>query len=310
MGDRPQQQRKFGLRAIGSIGVDALKLYNQVEFKILYASLMQDPKQLINARSSLDLEQRKTWYSPVADIYYNARPGYSQELINRAVALAELSSEPRILEVGCGPGNATVAFAEFDFSITCIEPNQDFCRLAQRNCAPYPKVEICNTSFEEWAMSANHFNAVLSANAFHWISPEIRYSKAAEALQDNGFLILLWNLTPEPPYEVYRAIEQVYQAHAPSLVRYEGAEIQAEILKGFAQDVLDSGCFRELVTEQIACEVTYSIDNYLNLVSTSGRLEPQAKQLLFAELREKLETFGDRVKLSFLSAVHVARKDG
>lgn len=290
--------------------MDARKLYNQVEFKSLYASFMQDPKQLINSRSSLDFEQRKTWYSPIADIYYHARPDYSQELINRAVVLAELSSDARILEVGCGPGNATVAFAQFDFSMTCLDPNQDFCHLAQRNCASYPKVEICNTSFEEWAMSANQFNAVLSANAFHWISPDIRYSKAAEALRDNGFLILLWNMTPEPPYEVYRAIEEVYQVHAPSLVRYEGAQIQAEILKGFAQDVLDSGCFRELVTEQIACEVTYSIDDYLNLLSTLRRLEPQAKELLFEELREKLEKFGDSVQLLFLSAVHVARKDG
>jgi trans-aconitate methyltransferase len=212
--------------------------------------------------------------------------------------------------VGCGPGNATVAFAQFDFSMTCLEPNQDFCHLAQRNCASHPKVEICNTSFEEWAMSANQFNAVLAANAFHWISQEIRYSKAAEALEDNGFLILLWNMTPELPYEVYRAIEEVYQTHAPWLVRYEGAQIQAEILKGFAQDVLDSGFFRVLVTEQIACEVTYSIDNYLNLLRTFRNIGQQPQELLFEELRKKFEQFGDSVQLSFLSAVHVARKNG
>lgn len=277
---------------------------------------MQDSEQQINAtyskeleqRSSQSLEQRRTWYSPVADIYYKARPHYPKELINRAVALAELSSDATILEVGCGPGNATVDFAQFGFSITCLEPNQNFCHLVQRNCATYPKVEICNTSFEEWELEANSFNAVLSANAFHWIPPDIRYSKAAEALRDNGFLILLWNMTPEPRYEVYQAIEEVYQAYAPSLVRYEGAETQAGILRGFGQDVLNSGCFRELVTEQIACRVTYSINDYLNLLSTFGRFEPQAKELLFAGLREKLENFGDSVQLSFLSAVHVARK--
>lgn len=148
----------------------------------------------------------------------------------------------------------------------------------------------------------------LSANAFHWIPPEIRYTKAASAMCDNGFLILLWNLTPEPRYEVYQVIEEVYQAYAPSLVRYEGAQIQAEILRGFGQEILDSNCFKELVVEQTACEVTYSIDDYLKLLSTSGRLEPQAFELLFAGLREKLEKFGDSVQLSFLSAVHVARK--
>lgn len=270
---------------------------------------MQDAEQPTKASHSKDLEQKRTWYSPVAEIYYNARPRYPKEQINRAVTLAQLSSDATILEVGCGPGNATVAFAQFGFSMTCLEPNQDFCHLAQRNCTPYPKVKICNTSFEEWKLEANQFNAVLSANAFHWIPPEIGYSKAADTLQDSGFLILLWNMTPEPRYEVYQALKEVYQAYAPSLVRYEGAETQAEILRGFGQDVINSGCFRELVTEQIACEVIYSIDDYLNLLSTLRRLEPQTKELLFTGLREKLENFGDSVHLSFLSAVHVARKD-
>ncbi len=104
-------------------------------------------------------------------------------------------------------------------------------------------------------------------------------------------------------------IEEVYQAYAPSLVRYEGAQIQAEILRGFEQEILDSNCFKELVVKQTACEVTYSIDDYLKLLSTFRRLEPQAKELLFAaSLREKLEKFGDPIQLSFLSAVHVARK--
>ncbi|MHC5726415.1 MAG: class I SAM-dependent methyltransferase [Nostoc sp.] len=269
---------------------------------------MQDFRQEINARASMDLEQRRTWYSPVADIYYNARPHYPKELIDRSVALAQLDSDASILEVGCGPGKATVAFAQFGFSMTCIEPNQDFYHLAQHNCDRYPKVTICNTSFEEWELEAKQFNAVLSANAFHWIPPEIRYIKTASAMCDNGFLILLWNLTPEPKYEVYQVLEEVYQAYAPSFVRYEGAQIQAEILRGFEQEILDSNCFQELVVEQTACEVTYSIDDYLKLLSTLRRVEPQAKELLFAGVRQKLEKFGDSLQLEFLSAVHVARK--
>jgi hypothetical protein len=67
-----------------------------------------------------------------------------------------------------------------------------------------------------------------------------------------------------------------------------------------------------LLTQAIAKtarEVTYSIDNYLKLLNAHRGLEPQAEKLVFAGLREKLEKFGDSVQLSFLSAVHVARKD-
>lgn len=270
---------------------------------------MQDPRQDINARGSLDLEQRRNWYSPVADVYYNARPRYPERLIDRSIVLAQLSSDASILEVGCGSGNATVAFAQSGFLMTCLEPNQDFYRLAQRHCTSYPNVTVHNTSFEEWELEEKQFNAVLAANAFHWISPEIRYAKAASALRDDGFLILLWNLTPEPNHEIYQAVKEVYQVYAPSLVRYEGAEVQSEILKRFGQEILDSGYFKEWVVEQTACEVTYGIEDYLKLLSTLRRLEPQTKALLFAGLREKLEKFGDSLQLSFLSAVHVARKD-
>ena len=60
-------------------------------------------------------------YSPAADAYNKVRPRYPKEIIDRVVELAKLSSDATILEVGCGPGNATVAFARVGFSMVCLE---------------------------------------------------------------------------------------------------------------------------------------------------------------------------------------------
>lgn len=150
------------------------------------------------------LEQRRNWYSKVADAYNRVRPRYSKELIHRAVELAQLSSEAAILEIGCGPGIATVEFAQFGFSMLCLEPSQEACQLARQNCAQYPNINIRNTTFEEWELETERFIAVLAANSIHWVQPEIGYSKAADALQDNGSLILLWNMTPQPNHEFTR----------------------------------------------------------------------------------------------------------
>lgn len=122
--------------------------------------------------------------------------------------------------------------------------------------------------------------------------------------------MLLWNLTPEPKYEVYQAIEEVYQAHGLSFIQYQGVEVQSEIVREFGQEILDSGYFKRVIMEQTACEVTYDIEDYLKLLSTFGRLEPQVKDLLFSELRETLEQFGETVPLSFISAIHLACKHG
>ena len=256
-----------------------------------------------------DPEAKKTWYSPVADIYQQARPSYPPELIDRAITLARLSDRTKVLELGCGSGNATVAFANLGIPLTCLDINADFCRVAQRNCQAYPQVKIICESFESYEFGDNKFQAVLSANAFHWMPAATKYSRAASVLNDDGYLILLWNLTPEPEPEIFEALAEIYRIYAPALFKYEGAETQAEILAGFRQEVIDSRNFADLVVEQISCQVYYTIDEYLSLISTLRRLKPTTKELLFPRLKDKLQKLGrEKLKLSFLSAVFVSKK--
>ena len=273
---------------------------------------MKDLEQKISWYSNKNLEQRKNWYSSVADAYNKVRPRYPNELINRVVELAQLPSEANILELGCGPGTATVAFARLGFSMVCLEPSKESCQLARHNCTQYANVEIHNTSFEEWELEASRFNAVLAANSFHWITPEVGFPKAAEALQDNGSLILLWNMALQPQYEVYQLLEEVYKLYAPSLARFESREMQEESLRSFGQSVGDSGQFTDLVSEQVACEVIYTTDDYLTLLSTYSpyiELDQQSKYSLFEGLRKKIEqNLGDSIQLSYLSAFHIAKK--
>jgi SAM-dependent methyltransferase len=258
------------------------------------------------------LKQRKNWYSAVADAYNQTRPRYPQELISRAAELSQLPAAAMILEVGCGPGIATTAFAQLGFGMVCLEPSQAACQLAQQNCQQYPNVEIKNTTFEEWELEVGKFHAVLAATAWHWVKPEIGYPKAAATLKDKGSLILLWNMTPQPPYEVYQELNQVYQIHAPSLARFEERETQEKTLRGFGKNILDSGRFQNLVTENLPCEVTYTIDNYLLLLSTLSPyivLEPQRRDDLFTDLRQVLHRVcNNGVQISYLSALQIAQK--
>ena len=272
---------------------------------------MEDLKETIINYSGKNLEERKSWYSPAAEAYDRARPRYPLELIHRVMEVAQLSSDSKILEVGCGPGTATVDFARFGCSMVCLEPNPDFYRLAQRNCQFYPHVEIQHTSFEEWTVLTGEFDAVLAATSFHWIPPEIGYPKAAKALRADGSLILLWNKELQPPYEVYQSLLEVYQLYAPFLARYEDRETQEEVLQGLGQIVIDSGQFQDLVSEQFQCRVTYSVDEYLTLLSTYSpylELTPQRRNALFEGLRDKIEQeWEGSLQLSYLSAFHIAR---
>jgi SAM-dependent methyltransferase len=273
---------------------------------------MKDLKQiLLDQCYGRDLEQRRHWYSPAAEAYYQVRPRYPQVLIDQVVKIAQLSTDSKILEVGCGPAIATPAFAALGCRMVCLEPNPDFYHLAQQTCEPFSNVTIQNCSFEEWVLAPQQFDVVLAASSFHWIPPEIGYPKAAAALRPEGFLILLWNKELQPRYEVYQQLEAVYQTYAPALNRsYEDSATQVAILDEMGRMAIESGQFKNMVTGHLEVEVTYSVDQYLMLLNTYSphlKLEAQQKQRLFAGLRQVLEQNGDTIQLSYVSAFHIAR---
>ncbi|KJH71237.1 class I SAM-dependent methyltransferase [Aliterella atlantica] len=258
------------------------------------------------------LEQRKTWYSTVAEAYNRVRPRYPQALCDRAIELAGLRAGASILEIGCGPGTATLSFAQRGFSLVSLEPSLEAYQFASLNCAQYPNVEIKNTTFEDWELGERKFDAVLAATSLHWVSPEIRFAKTAAVLRDNGALILLWNATVQPQYDIYQIMHEVYQIHAPSLGKYEDSETQQQSLGKFAQAVVDSGKFENLVAEYLPCKATYSIDDYLMLLSTYSpyiELEAYKRDTLFAELKAALVSNEiSSIPASYLSVCQVAKK--
>jgi SAM-dependent methyltransferase len=258
-----------------------------------------------------DLEQRKRWYSDAAQAYAEARPRYPQALIDRAIALTQLDANSSILELGCGPAIATVDFAAFGCHLEGIEPNPDFYRLARQVCRSYPNVRLHNCTFEEWDLPRQKFDAIVAATSFHWISPNIGYPKSVAALHPEGHLILLWNKELQPQAEVYQQLSEVYQTYAPTVDRtYENTSTQIAILDRLGQMAIDSGYFRDLVTEWVEVKVEYPIDRYLLLLTTYSnhlKLPPQQQQALFNGLRQLLQRNGDAIELSYVSAVYIAR---
>ncbi len=268
--------------------------------------------ELLKNLYSQDLETRKNWYSDVAATYNKLRPRYPQEIINGAVEIAQLPPKASILELGCGPGNATLAFAEFGFSMICLEPSLAAGNLAKQNCEIYPQVEIKQTTFEEWELEPRKFDAVLAATSYHWINPEFGNLKINQALQNDGNLILLWNMTPQPEYEIYQSFREVYQKYAPLLDRYEDIETQKKIVQALGKKAIDSGKFKNLVCEQVVCKVNYYMDDFLLLLSTYTpylKLDIETRNCLFTELRKKIENhYGGNIQINYISAFQVAKK--
>lgn len=259
-----------------------------------------------------DLEERRSWYSAAAAAYNKVRPRYPVDLIDRAIALAQLPPKAKILEIGCGPGIATVEFARRGFSMVCVEPSLEMCQFARQNCAEYPNVEIKNTSFEEWDLQAKCFDAVLAATSFHWIPPEIACPKVADALRDNCPLILLWNVVPSPRCEVFQVLESVYRDCAPSVGKYRSREQEKLNLQAINKIVIDSGRFQDSIFDEAVYNISYNTDDYLMLLSTLSHyiaLELEVRNALFAGLRDKIELhLGGAIELEHLCVFQILQK--
>ncbi|HIK17821.1 MAG TPA: class I SAM-dependent methyltransferase, partial [Leptolyngbyaceae cyanobacterium M33_DOE_097] len=273
---------------------------------------MKDPHFLRSQYSDRTLDERKRWYSSVAEAYNRVRPRYAEAWIDRVVAIAQLLPNTRLLEVGCGPGTATVSFAKRGYSMVCLEPSQGAYQLALENCKTYPRVSVVNTTFEEWELAADQFDAVLAATSFHWVTPDVGYAKAAAALRDRGALILLWNTGMMPTDKINQVLEPVFQAYAPELAKYETHEQQLESLKTIGQALLDSNLFQDLILDHVLYETVYSVDDYLALLSTYSSyiaLEIEQRDRLFEAMRYTLkEVFGGAIALSYRSVFQVMRR--
>ncbi len=262
--------------------------------------------------AAMPVEQRRDWYSTVAAAYDRTRPRYPKELIQQAIALSQLPAGAKILEIGCGPAIATVEFAKLGFSIVSLEPSTAACQVARDNCAAYPQVEIVNTTFEDWELGTAKFSAILAATSWHWVDPKIGYPKAIASLEDQGYLILLWNHIPQPSYAICQDLAKVYSDLAPSLGKYEDQATQEKNVRDFGQQVMDTGLFTNFVTTQLVSQILYSIDDYLALLSTLSpyiALEPKQREQLFSALRQVLaENHGVEIATSYLSMLQIAQK--
>ncbi len=160
---------------------------------------------------------RRLLFGEVADLYDTYRPSYPVGLIDDLVELGGVARGTGILEVGAGTGKATVLLAARGARVIAVEPSAAMARIARRNCAAYPGVEIVESDFEQWDPADATFPLLYSAQAWHWMAPEVRYQRARRALRPGGVLAVFWNRPAWGASPVREALREVYAHAAPDL---------------------------------------------------------------------------------------------
>lgn len=270
--------------------------------------------QLQEEYAGRSLQQRSEWYSSAAQVYARVRPTYPEAIIQHVVKQTGLTAGSRILEVGCGPGTATTAFAALGCRIDCIEPNADFCTIVRDVFQQNPSVTIVNQGFEDAEVDVGQYDVVLAATSFHWISAAVAYPKARAALRSSGKLVLLWNKELFPDANTYQQLAACYADIAPDLPNYQTEDEQFAVFDQLDSMIEQSGCFKLVATERVVNDAAYSAEQYVQLLSSYSpylKLDAGQRDILFMRIQQFIDQQrGGKIALRYYSASQVASPIG
>lgn len=252
-------------------------------------------------------------FGEVADLYDRYRPTYPDVVFDRMLEFGQLRAGDRALEVGAGTGRATRPLALRRLSVTALEPSPAMARLARQNTADIAAVRVEEASFEDWLLPSAPFRLVASAQAWHWVRPEVAYGRARDALEPGGTLALVWNTATgeeeraDGGAELAEEVEEVYRREAPGLA--QGVPRERELDR--RREIEASGAFVDVIGEDYPWTTTYTSEEYLGLLRTQSDhrlLDPARLERLLSGIEVVLAGHGGRIDQGYVAKLYLARR--
>ena len=135
-------------------------------------------------------QARAVSFGAVADAYERGRPPYPPEAIDWLLP----AGAARVLDLGAGTGKLTRQLAGRGLDVTAVEPSEGMREQLRR---VVPGVRALAGTAERIPLPGRSVDAVLVAQAWHWVDPVVAVPEVARVLRPGGLLGLLWNIRDE-----------------------------------------------------------------------------------------------------------------
>jgi SAM-dependent methyltransferase len=208
-------------------------------------------------------------FNEAAEIYDKVRPSYPAALFDALFQM--LPSQPEIVEVGPGTGQATKDLLARGASVLAIEIGPATAARLRSNL-PSDRLRVAVGDFEVMEIAAGEGDAVFSATAYHWISREAQTDRPAAILRSGGLVAIVDLIQVDSPEDsgFFAAAQPIYERHGqghsgPPAPTREGVDpkIRAVLDADRRFDCVD--------VRKYDWDQTYSASDYRNLMlSYSG----------------------------------------
>lgn len=241
--------------------------------------------------------------------YDRARPGYPDTLVARVLAG---SPGPDVLDVGCGTGIAARQFQAAGCNVLGVEPDARMAEYARARGLP---VEVA--TFEAWEPAGRRFDTAIAAQAWHWLDQGAGAVKVAQVLRPGGRVAIFGHVY-EAPSEVAEPFAAAFRRAAPdSPFSNQAARRPLSVYQAgyarFADQLRDTGLFDVPEQWRFDWEQTYTRDQWLDLLPTTGGLtqlpEDRMADILEA-VGEAIDGLGGRFTMRYTTLATTALRAG
>ena len=258
-----------------------------------------------------EAEALRRTFDEEPELYDRTRPGYPPGVLEDLAALAELSRGSRVLELGCGTGQATVPLAQRGYRVVALDLGEGMAAVARRKLAGFPAVAVVHAAFETWPLPSEPFDAVLAATSFHWVDAAVRVSKVADGLRPGGVLaVISTHHTRGGDTQFFQDVQRCYERWVPGTP--PGFRLpRAADIPNDSEELDRSGRFSRSVSRRYEWEQTYSTSEYLDLLqSYSGHraLDRPTRTALLQCIADLISSaYSGKVSKRYLTELRVAR---
>jgi len=271
-------------------------------------------------------------FDEIAVEYDRRRPTYPDELLDHACQVAGIGRGDHVLEVGCGTGQLTRGLAARGLHVTALEPGKSLIALARQNLEGAGDVEFVNAQFEDALLPPEHFRAVFSASAFHWVDPKVSWQKTADVLVPGGTLALVQYCGLEEPRSkrdqeaALAAIRKVAPDVAANWPAYRDLDTTVAGLEQRRGNVSEAwawlgsydigqdyaghlfGDVQVAVMPKLVEHTPDELNALLRTMSFYARISPGQRQALEREYEAIYERLGRPIRASTVAALVTARR--